>query len=199
VFLGPEKGLSGGLGSSGRVWASGALYGPYLHAEPWRLVTSMFLHASLFHLGFNMWALWAFGAGLEQRWGHARYLAVYVIAGLWGGAGVILVSPTSPTVGASGAIFGLMGAIIVVLRRHGRRDLGGMGPVILINLVFTFTVPGISIGGHVGGLIGGIVAATMFEQAGALRARTGALVWVGAVALAAAAVAVALAAAPAAA
>ena len=116
----------------------------------------MFLHGSIIHLGFNMYALWIFGPAIERRYGAARYLALYFAAGLWGSAGALILSPNGYTVGASGAIFGLMGAFVAIAKVQGARDLGGVGAMIAINLVFTFAVPGISIGGHLGGLVGGV-------------------------------------------
>jgi membrane associated rhomboid family serine protease len=110
-----------------------------------------------------MYALWIFGPAIERRYGPARYLGLYVAAGLWGSAGALILSPNGFTVGASGAIFGLMGAFVAIARVQGSRDLGGVGALIGINLVFTFAIPGISIGGHLGGLIGGVVCGTAYE------------------------------------
>ena len=194
VFLGVQRGLSAGLGSSGvggDAYERFALYGPFVHdGDLWRMVTSMFLHVGLLHIGFNMYALYSFGPALEQRFGPVRYGALYLIAGLWGSAGALILTPDRPTVGASGAIFGLMGALVVVLKKHGSRDLGGIGAVIMINLVITFTLPGISAGGHVGGLIGGVLVAALLEYGGVFRQRIEPLIWVGAVALAGVAIVV---------
>ena len=143
---------------SGTIFEKGALFGPLVaQGDWWRLVTAMFLHASLLHIAFNMLALWWVGAPLERRIGRGRFLLVYFVSGLAGSAGALFQAPFSPTVGASGAIFGLFGAILV-LERQGSYVLGGsvLG-LILINLVFSFTIPGISWGGHVGGLIGGML------------------------------------------
>ena len=93
----------------------------------------------------------------------ARYLRLYLAAGLCGSAGALILSPNGYTVGASGAIFGLMGAFVAIARVQGSRDLGGVGALIAINLVFTFAIPGISIGGHLGGLAGGLVCGTAYE------------------------------------
>jgi membrane associated rhomboid family serine protease len=168
MFIGPQKGLSGGLGLGGGVSQQSvndfALLGfNVAHGEWWRMVTSMFLHGSIIHLGFNMYALWIFGPVLERRYGPARYVALYFAAGLWGSAGVLILSPNQPTLGASGAIFGLMGAFVAIAKVQGARDLGGVGALIGINLLITFTIPGISIGGHLGGLAGGLVCGTAFE------------------------------------
>jgi membrane associated rhomboid family serine protease len=155
-------------GLSGNVDASWALQGDAVpHGGEWRMLSAMFLHASIFHLGFNMYALYAFGPVLEARYGHVRYLALYIASGLCGSAGALALSAVNqPTVGASGAIFGLLGAYATIAKLHGARDLGGIGAVIAINLVFTLSVPGISIGGHLGGLIGGVVCALGYELIG---------------------------------
>ena len=123
----------------------------------WQLVTSMFTHVAPIHLGFNMLALYFLGPMLEAVLGRARFVALYLVSGLVGSAAVMLLSnPHGQTVGASGAIFGLMGALAVVATKVG----GQLQPILLwlgLNLVFTFTVPGISWQGHLGGLIGGAV------------------------------------------
>jgi membrane associated rhomboid family serine protease len=155
-----------GLGGNANVdWALvGALV---QNGEWWRMVSSMFLHANIIHLAFNMYALWAFGPALEARYGHVRFFALYIASGLCGSAGaLVLSSPFVPTVGASGAIFGLMGAYVAIAKIHGARDMGGIGAVIAINLFITISVPGISIGGHLGGLIGGVLCGLGFETIG---------------------------------
>jgi membrane associated rhomboid family serine protease len=131
------------------------LFGPFVaQGDWWRLITSAFLHASLVHIGFNMLALWWIGAPVEMYLGRARYLGLYLVSGLAGAAGALLQAPATPTLGASGAIFGAM--LIIEYRATGR--LGGNAmTLIVINLVISFAIPGISWGGHVGGLIGGIL------------------------------------------
>jgi membrane associated rhomboid family serine protease len=134
----------------------GVAYGDY-----YRLFTSMFLHYGLLHLLMNMWALWVLGRVLEAVLGPARFLALYLLSGLGGGVAVCLFgSQEAPTAGASGAIFGLFGALIIVLRRL-RRSVAGIVPILVINLIFTFSFSQvISVAGHLGGLImGAIVAA----------------------------------------
>jgi membrane associated rhomboid family serine protease len=167
VYFGPGGGsLRGGL--QGRLAGDLVLFGPAVANGEWyRVVSSMFLHASVLHLAFNMWALYAFGPILEARLGSVRFALFYAIGGLWSAAVVLVLSPDAYTVGASGAIFGLMAALLVAERQvTGSWQLGGVGTVIAINLVFTFAVPGISVGGHIGGLIGGFVAALAFERTG---------------------------------
>jgi membrane associated rhomboid family serine protease len=143
----------------GKVFAKGLLFGPFVaNGDWWRLITSAFLHASILHLAFNMLALWWFGAPVEHYLGRARFLLVYVASGLAGSAGALIVTPNAATVGASGAIFGILGAA-VVLERQRMFVLGGSAlTIIVINIVFSIAVPGISIGGHIGGLIGGALS-----------------------------------------
>jgi membrane associated rhomboid family serine protease len=158
--------------------------------EWWRLITAAFLHYGPLHLGMNMLVLWFIGPALESYLGHWRYLLLYVVSGLAGSAGALLLSPDSATVGASGAIWGLMGAALVLeLRRIYVFGGSAMGLVVL-NLVLTFLVPGVSIGGHIGGLIGGAAAIMVFI---ALR-RTPALATLAVAGVGALSVAVALAA-----
>jgi len=143
--------------------------------EWWRLVTAGFIHAGLFHLGTNMLLLWWFGAPLEQGLGRARYLGIYSVSLLAGSAGAILLSPQSPTVGASGAVFGLFGAAFVLERQAGVTR-GPAFTIIVLNLLLSFLIPGISIGGHIGGLVGGalaMLALTRFGQAHAVYGRPG--------------------------
>ena len=124
--------------------------------EWWRLVTGGFLHANLIHLGMNMLFLWILGSMLEPALGRARFVGLYVASLLAGSAGVMLMDPEAATVGASGAIFGLLGAAVVLQRSRGIDPWrSGLGTLVIVNLAFTFLVPGISVGGHLGGLIGG--------------------------------------------
>ncbi|MEO9174417.1 MAG: rhomboid family intramembrane serine protease, partial [Gaiellales bacterium] len=132
----------------------------------WRVGTTAFLHANILHIGFNMYALWLLGRALERYIGPWRFLTIYVVAGISGSAGALLLTNAyTPTVGASGAIFGLMGALLL-LERRGMPLFGPLLPILAINLVISFSVPGISIGGHIGGLIGGLLAALALEQFG---------------------------------
>jgi membrane associated rhomboid family serine protease len=140
--------------------------------EWYRLVTAMFLHYGLVHLLLNMWALWAIGRTLEAVLGPLRFLALYLIAGLGGSVAAYLFSaPNATTVGASGAIFGLFAGIFVVLRRLGR-DTSAIVPILVINLIFTFTVSGISKAGHLGGLFVGALMALVLAYAPRMRRST---------------------------
>jgi membrane associated rhomboid family serine protease len=129
------------------------------NGEWWRIVSAGFLHANLIHIGLNMWVLYLLGQLMEPALGRLRFALVYAVALVAGSLGVLLLDPNSYTVGASGAIFGLMGAAVAVMRSRGINPFAtGIGTTIMLNLLITFTIPGISIGGHVGGLIGGFVA-----------------------------------------
>jgi membrane associated rhomboid family serine protease len=129
--------------------------------EWWRMVTAAFLHYGPIHLGLNMLALWWFGGPLEEALGRARFLCLYFVSGIAGSAGAILYSPGSVTVGASGAIFGILGAAFI-LERRGAMIFGGQAlGLIVLNLAITIAFKSyISLGGHAGGLVGG--AAVMF-------------------------------------
>ncbi|MFE9689705.1 rhomboid family intramembrane serine protease [Micromonospora sp. NPDC005806] len=135
----------------------------------YRLVTAMFLHYGLPHLLLNMWGLWVLGRTLEAVLGPLRFLALYLIAGLGGNVAIYLFSPPYQTsAGASTAIFGLFAAIFVIMRRLGR-DTSAIVPILVINLIFTFTVPHISIAGHLGGLVTGAVMALVLAYAPRMR------------------------------
>ena len=135
--------------------------------EIWRLITAGFLHAGLLHLMFNAFALYVLGTMLEPAIGHLRFAIIYFVSLLAGSFGALLVEPDALTVGASGAIFGLMGAAVVVMRNRGINPMeSGIGLWLGINLVFTFAIPGISIGGHLGGLVGGALAAALMFDVG---------------------------------
>jgi membrane associated rhomboid family serine protease len=145
------------------VGSNGQLIG-VAEGEWWRLVSAMFLHYGPLHLGMNMLVLWIIGPPLEEYFGHGRYALVYVVSGLAGSAGALLWSPNALTVGASGAIWGIMGAALVLEARKiwvfGGQAMG----LVVFNLAITFLIPGISIGGHVGGLIGGGLCALAFSS-----------------------------------
>jgi membrane associated rhomboid family serine protease len=130
------------------------------HGEYYRLLSAMFLHENITHILFNMWALYVVGVPLEAMLGRGRYIALYFLSGLAGSAlAYWLADPRTETVGASGAIFGLFGALFVVGRRLNL-DIRPIGLVIGINLLLTFTISGISWQGHIGGLVaGGALAA----------------------------------------
>ncbi len=183
-----------GVGGS-QLIEDGAIFGPAIaDGEWWRLVTGGFLHASILHVAFNMYLLWILGGALERYAGTARFLAIYFAGLLWGSAGALVLSPDSRTVGASGAVFGLMAALYLLERQRGVALLGGsVGALLLINLAITFFFPGISIGGHIGGILGGAAAAFILSGYGRghlAYGRVGAPGWAAMTGLMAAAVAV---------
>jgi membrane associated rhomboid family serine protease len=197
VFLAELATGSGGLsGTAGSVLDRGALQGDQIanQHEYWRLVTGGFLHAGLLHIGFNMYLLWILGQMLEPAIGSVRFAAVYVVSLLAGSCGALIAQPHATTVGASGAVFGLMGAAFVELRARGVDPFqAGIGGLIVLNLAISFLIPGISVGGHIGGLAGGALAGLAFNYGDRVRA-----LWAGmaaCVVLSAAAIAGALAAA----
>jgi membrane associated rhomboid family serine protease len=166
-----ELGSGAGFTSrgGGTIVDKGALYGPAIadHSEYWRLITSGFLHAGLIHIGFNMYLLYILGQIVEPAIGHVRFAGIYFTSLLTGSFGALLAQPGALTVGASGAVFGLMGAALVAMRARGFDPMAsGIPGLILLNLVFSFVFPGISIGGHIGGLIGGGVAAFALVEVG---------------------------------
>jgi membrane associated rhomboid family serine protease len=140
--------------------------GPVADGDLWRALTGAFLHAQgtfgFLHIGFNMYLLYILGGLLEPSLGKWRFGGIYFASVFTGAFGAILLSrPDTYTVGASGAVFGLMGAGVVFLRARGVDPMAsGLGPTILINLLFPFLFPGlnVSIGGHMGGLLGGALA-----------------------------------------
>jgi membrane associated rhomboid family serine protease len=165
--------LNGG-GTGNTVYLKGALLGsseaPALagqgvaHGQWWRLVSSGFLHENVVHIGFNMLVLYYIGVMLEPAIGHLKFGVVYGVSLLAGSFGALLVSPHVLTVGASGAVFGVMGAAAVEMRaRQIPLMQSGVGMLILVNLVLSFTFSDISWGGHVGGLIGGALAAFVLQ------------------------------------
>jgi len=169
---------SGSIGfassSSTRLIQEFAVWGPgidVLH-QYYRLVTGAFLHVNLLHVGFNMYLLWILGQMLEPRLGSGRFAALYFTALLWGSFGALAVTPDAHTVGASGAVFGLMGAAAVEQRAQGINPFKtDIGLLIIFNLGLSFLLAGISIGGHIGGLIGGGLVGMAFSYADSRRSR----------------------------
>jgi membrane associated rhomboid family serine protease len=164
----------GGISASGvgTLYVKGALYGPYiveLH-QYYRLLTSGFLHDGFLHVLFNMWFLYVMGRILEPAVGRINFAVIYMMSLLAGAFGALLFEPQSPTVGASGACFGILGALIVVAHfRHISIWQSGLGLTLVINVVFSLSVAGISIGAHIGGLIGGGICGLLVVQLGERR------------------------------
>jgi membrane associated rhomboid family serine protease len=159
-LLGSDTSLTNALSVLGN--APYTLNGPAhgIAAGEWyRLFTAMFVHYGLLHLLLNMYALWILGRDLERTLGPLRFLGLYLLAGLGGNVAAYLFSaPNASTAGASTAVFGLMAAVFVILKRLNL-SVAPILPVIVINVIFTFTIANISIAGHLGGLaIGAIVA-----------------------------------------
>ena len=147
------------VGSDAR-WVPGVADGAY-----WELLTSAFMHIELWHIGANMLSLYLFGPQVEMVLGRVRFLAVYLVSGLTGSAVVFwLADPTGLTLGASGAIFGLLGAVLVLVRKT-RGDVRPVLALLLVNVVLTFAIPNISWQGHLGGFLGGLVVTAVLVYA----------------------------------
>jgi membrane associated rhomboid family serine protease len=165
----------GGVNSTsfGTLYTKGALFGPYIAHVPhqyYRLLTSGFLHDGILHIAFNMLFLFFMGPLLEPAIGRVNYVVVYFVSLLAGSFGALLFSPEIPTVGASGALFGVLGALMVVSHFRGISIWqNGLGITLLINIVFSLSVSGISIGGHLGGFVGGAICGWLIVQVGERR------------------------------
>ena len=189
--------LGGCSGSCGTVWNHGVLFGPLIHAnhEYWRIVTGGFLHDGILHVAINMLSLYFVGSVLEPAIGSVNFAAIYIVSLLAGSFGALLFQPLLPTVGASGAVYGIFGALIVVAYHRGIPIWqSGLGMVLVINLIFSVTFSGISIGGHLGGLIAGLICGEIVVQASERR-RLPAIAFTGFAVIAVASVAGALVAA----
>lgn len=139
------------------------LFGPLVSEGEWyRIVTSAFLHEGLWHIGGNMLLLFFLGRILEPGVGTPRFVAIYLVSLLAGSLGALLFTPDALSYGASGAVFGVLGATFIVARGRGVDALASsVGILILLNLAFSFGVPGISVGAHVGGLVAGVLCALL--------------------------------------
>ncbi len=169
-------GLSlGGSGTSqGTLFTHFALDGPNLVTTPgfagathqyYRLFTGGFLHEGLLHILFNMWFLYVVGPALEGAVGRTNLLVIYLATLFAGSFGALLFQPDAYTVGASGALFGLLGALAVVAHYRGISIWqSGIGVTLIINIVFSLSVSGISIGGHIGGFAGGLLCGGLYME-----------------------------------
>lgn len=155
------------------LWAYAPAYTSawYPVFEPWRMLTSAVLHhpGNAMHIAFNMLALWFVGRAMEPEIGRSRFIALLVLSA-WGGSLAILLSsvvglssPFGPTVGASGAVFGLFGALFILMRSSGS-ETGGIVALVVINMAVSFLVPNISWQGHLGGLITGVLVALIIAK-----------------------------------
>jgi membrane associated rhomboid family serine protease len=174
VYL-AELAAGGTISGTGNwIYDHGALFASLLysngtpagvaHGEWWRMLTAAFLHYGPFHLGINMYSLFFAGTLLEHIIGRWRFALLYFASGIAGSAGALYLSPNEVTVGASGAIFGILGGLLVLERRGNIATGGQVLGLIVLNLIFTFAVPGISVGGHVGGLLAGIVLMVLLHR-----------------------------------
>lgn len=158
----------------GRDWTGALAFAPFLgELEPWRFLTSAFLHSPsmILHIAFNMYALWILGQSLEPALGRWRFVSLYLLSALGGSVAVTLLATPAFTgpwvqgvVGASGAVFGLFGAIFVVLRRLGR-SATPIVAILVINAAIGFLVPGISWQSHLGGLVTGVLLGAAYAYA----------------------------------
>jgi membrane associated rhomboid family serine protease len=191
VFLAEGRfSAAGGAGGGEELYRKGALLGSFpglasegvAHGQWWRIVSGGFLHANFLHILFNMYVLYLLGQMLEPAIGHLRFALVYAVSLVAGSLGALLLTPHAFTVGASGAVFGMMGAAAVEMRARRIPIMqSGVGVLILVNLALSLTISGISIGGHLGGLIGGALAATALQLGERLRSQ--ALAYAGCVAI----------------
>jgi membrane associated rhomboid family serine protease len=153
--------------SSSKTYEQLVLWGPFINeGEWWRLITAGFLHTETWHIILNGLALFWLGRMIEPALGHQRFLAIYFASLLCGSLGVIILSPNTPTLGASGAIYGLLGAAIVMARNRNI-DLiqSGLVPILVLNLgLMILLSSSLSLGGHIGGLIGGLIATFAVEE-----------------------------------
>jgi membrane associated rhomboid family serine protease len=154
--------LTGGWDSEGSLITHGAIVPEYVRyrGEWWRIISGAFLHDGFLHIGVNMFSLWQLGTVVEVIIGSSRMLQVYALSLLGSGLAIVYLGPDVPTVGASGAIFGLFGALIAVglrLGPPGRAMVMSMVPILVLNLIITFAVPNIAIAAHLGGLATGFV------------------------------------------
>jgi rhomboid protease GluP len=163
--------IDGFPGGPAVAWA--ANIAPYtLSGEWWRLITYTFLHANLLHIGFNMWCLWDLGGMCESLYGRWTYGAIYLLTGIGGGMGSLIWNRSAMTIGASGAIFGLAGALLAAFKMGEfsvpREALSGTLRSLMVfigfNLFFGFSMPGIDNAAHIGGLITGMILGALIAQ-----------------------------------
>jgi len=161
-----------GSGNPGTLFLKGALFGPAIHVahQYYRLVTAGFLHDGLLHILFNMLFLYFMGQMLEPAIGRVNFTVVYFVSLLAGSFGALLFTPEGLTIGASAACFGVLGALIVVAYYRGISIWqSGLGFTLVINIIFSLSVSGISVGGHFGGVIAGAICGWLIVQLGERR------------------------------
>ena len=140
-----------------QIMYSLAFYAPLMWAEPWRFITSAFVHSGIMHVMFNGYSLWVLGNLIERVLGTARFLAVFAVSVVSGCIAVVVLSPESVIVGASAGIFGLFAALFLINRGFGGNNVSLLA-IIGLNLALGFIIPGIAWEAHIGGLIGGLLA-----------------------------------------
>jgi len=175
-----------GGGGGGTVWYHAILFGPALTGNDpahllipalgthqyWRLLSGGFIHDGIIHIAVNMLSLWFVGRALEPAVGGLDFTAIYFTSLLAGSFGVIAFQPDVPTVGASAAIFGIFGALMVLAYRRGISLMqSGLLPILLLNFFFTLTLPGISLGGHLGGFVAGAICGWLVVELHGRRGR----------------------------
>ena len=163
---GPSALTISGSPVTSKLVSDGLLYAPSISIshQYYRLVTAGFLHENFLHIGFNTYLLYVLGRMLEPAIGHVRFVTIYFVALLAGSLGALIATPDSPSLGASGAIFGLLGAAYFEMRRRGSDPVrSGIVPTIVLNLVLSISLPNISVGAHIGGLIAGGLAILAFH------------------------------------
>lgn len=155
------------LNGGGELSVRGMLFAPIIDfdGEWWRIFTAGFLHVGALHLAMNMYILWILGPQLEHALGVRWFLVAYLVSLVGGSCGALLLNPLVPSMGASGAIYGLFGVALLLQRARGI-DLwsSGLAGVLMINLFITFSIPRISIGGHLGGLAAGVAVGWLFVE-----------------------------------
>lgn len=153
--------------------ASGAIYGPVVvvHEEWWRLITAMFLHGGMTHILMNMFSLYLIGRGVEEYFDTKSYLSVYFLSGFIGSLISIVVHPISVGVGASGAIFGIFGAMAGFfiahreqIEAHTKAFMKSFGIIIGLNLIIGFAIPSVDVSAHIGGLFAGFIGGWMISK-----------------------------------
>lgn len=172
--------VTGGSSLRGAVTAAWVYYPPFTEFQPWRMLTSLFLHGSFLHILFNMYSLFIFGPIMERALGRWRFLVLYLVSGFGGSVAVLLIAPQIAVLGASGAIFGLLGAFFVIQRRLGGNSIQ-LIIVIGLNLVMGFVIPNVAWQAHVGGLVAGGLTALVFLKTRQERKRNEQLLLLGAV------------------
>lgn len=165
--------LQSALGSRRNPWTEALVFAPSIgDSEPWRFLTTAFLHStgSILHIGFNMYALWIVGQALEPALGRARYLTLYLVSAVGGSVMVLLLADPGSiewvrgVVGASGAVFGMFGAVLVIQHRL-HRDVRGIVVLLLINGAIGFVIPNISWQAHLGGFLVGTALGAAYAYA----------------------------------